>query len=58
MDLNNLVGPGYGPGQPYQLRSARDINDRGQITGDVLERSTGLILPFIATPAPTRQPNP
>ncbi|MGH7608279.1 MAG: hypothetical protein ACREME_13180, partial [Gemmatimonadales bacterium] len=49
-DLNDLVGPGFGPGQPYQLRSGRDINDAGQITGDVLERATGRILAFVATP--------
>lgn len=54
MDLNDLVGPGFGPGEPYQLRSARDINEVGQITGDVLERSTGRIFTFVATPLPAR----
>lgn len=55
MDLNDLVGPGFGPGEAYQLRSARDINEVGQITGDVLERSTGRILPFVATPTAVKR---
>jgi probable HAF family extracellular repeat protein len=54
MDLNVLAGPGFGPGQPYQLRSARDINDVGQITGDVLEASTNQIFTYVATPVTAR----
>lgn len=50
MDLNDLVGPGFGPGEPYQLLSARDINDAGRITGDVLERSTDRTLAYVAIP--------
>jgi len=45
-DLNDLVGPGF----PDILRSAQDINDAGQITGRVLETSTGKTLTFVATP--------
>jgi probable HAF family extracellular repeat protein len=51
MDLNALAGPGFGPGEPYRLLSARDINDAGVITGDVEERSTGRRLAFVATPS-------
>ena len=50
MDLNVLAGPGFGPGQPFQLRSARDINDVGLITGDVLETSSGQIFTYVAIP--------
>lgn len=46
MDLNQLVGPGF----PDLLWSARDINDSGQITGRLIDLSTGRALPFIATP--------
>jgi len=46
-DLNALV-PGGAPGV---LVSARDINDRGQITGDLREAGTGRTLPYVATPA-------
>lgn len=54
MDLNELAGPGFGPGEPHQLLSARDINDRGQITGEVREQGTGLTFTYIATPAGKR----
>jgi hypothetical protein len=46
LDLNTLVGPGF----PDLLTSARDINDAGQITGSLLEQSTGRTLAFVATP--------
>ena len=56
MDLNVLAGPGFGPGQPFQLRSARDINDVGLITGDVLEASTNQIFTYVATPIRSEPP--
>jgi probable HAF family extracellular repeat protein len=45
VDLNDLVDIG-----DDVLQSAQDINDAGQITGRVLEASTGKVLGFIATP--------
>ena len=51
MDLNDLAGPGFGPGEAYVLLSARDINEAGQITGDVREVATGLRFAFVAKPA-------
>lgn len=45
-NLNELLGPGY----PNVILSVRHINDAGQITGNVLETSTGLVLAFVATP--------
>ena len=50
-DLNTVVGPGFAD----LLVSARDINDRGQITGDVREAGTGRTLPFVATRAAGRR---
>ncbi|MDP9201568.1 MAG: hypothetical protein M3P26_06505 [Gemmatimonadota bacterium] len=44
-DLNKLVGSGF----PDVLISAQDINDAGQITGRLLEVSTGKTLTFVAT---------
>lgn len=49
-DLNELAGPEFGTDGPFELRSARDITESGTITGDVLEKSTNLIFPFVATP--------
>jgi probable HAF family extracellular repeat protein len=46
MNLNDLVGPGFAD----SLVSAQDINEAGQITGRVFERSTGKTLTFVATP--------
>jgi probable HAF family extracellular repeat protein len=54
MNLNDLAGPGFGSGQPYVLLSARDINRRGQITGDVREAATGQRFAFVATPTVAR----
>jgi probable HAF family extracellular repeat protein len=45
-NLNALVEPGFAD----SLVSAQDINDAGQITGTLLERSTGRLLPFVAIP--------
>ncbi|HJQ21661.1 MAG TPA: hypothetical protein VJ867_15035 [Gemmatimonadaceae bacterium] len=45
-DLNKLVAPGYA----NILLSARHINDVGQITGNILETSSGRVLAFVATP--------
>ncbi len=46
LDLNTLVGPGFAD----RLVTAADINDAGQITGRLLELSTGRTLMFVATP--------
>ena len=40
------------PGFPHHLWSARHINDRGQITGRLIEAGTGRRLAYIATPIP------
>ena len=45
-NLNDLVDIA-----PDVLVSAQDINDEGQITGRVLDGTTGQVLMFIATPA-------
>ena len=45
-DLNALVGPGFAD----LLLSARDINDAGRITGNILDHVTGETLAYIATP--------
>ena len=45
-NLNDLVDIA-----PDVLLSAQDINDEGQITGRVLDGTTGQVLMFIATPA-------
>jgi probable HAF family extracellular repeat protein len=50
LDLNQLVGPNFAD----KLLSARDINEAGQITGNVLETSTGKTLVFVATPIADR----
>jgi probable HAF family extracellular repeat protein len=44
--LNDLVEPGFAD----SLVSAQDINEAGQITGRVFERSSGKTLAFVATP--------
>ena len=44
--LNALFG--VTNGDSYQ--SGQDINDRGQITGRVLDHASGKVVPFIATP--------
>jgi len=46
-DLNDLAGPGYP--DVYLITAARDINDAGTITGNLVERSSGNILTFVAT---------
>lgn len=43
-DLNLLIGPGY----PHRLTAARDIDDTGRITGNLVQQ--GRNLPYIATP--------
>jgi probable HAF family extracellular repeat protein len=45
-DLNTLLGSDYA----NTILSARHINDAGQITGNILETSTGRVLAFVATP--------
>jgi probable HAF family extracellular repeat protein len=45
-DLKTLVDPSY----PGVFLSARSINESGEITGNVLEQSSGKILAYIATP--------
>ena len=45
-NLNELVEPSFAD----SLLLAEHINDSGQITGRLLQASTGKILPFIATP--------
>lgn len=45
-DLNKLVEPGFAD----SLVSAQHINDAGQITGRVFEKSSGKTLTFVATP--------
>lgn len=42
-DLNDLVG-----NFPDSLTAARDISDEGAITGNLIELSSGKILPFVA----------
>jgi probable HAF family extracellular repeat protein len=37
---------------PDALQSARDIDDAGQITGNVLDDGSGSTLTFVATPKP------
>ena len=46
IDLNTLMIPGF----PDHLIAAQDINDAGQITGRLVEKSTGKTLAFVATP--------
>ncbi len=43
-NLNDLVEPG-----PDLITAARDINDAGTITGNLVEQSSGNILAFLAT---------
>ena len=45
-NLNALIEPG----STDSLVSAQDINDAGQITGTLLERGSGRLLPFVAVP--------
>lgn len=45
-DLQTLLPPGY----PNTLLSAQSINDEGQITGRLLDQSTGKKVAFVATP--------
>jgi probable HAF family extracellular repeat protein len=45
-DLNRLAGPGF----TDRLVSAQHINDAGEITGRLLEQSTGRTVPFVAKP--------
>lgn len=46
LDLNTLVGPGF----PDSLVTASHINDAGEITGRVFERSTRKTLTYVAIP--------
>jgi probable HAF family extracellular repeat protein len=46
MKLSDLVVPGFAD----SLVSAQDINEAGQITGRVFEKSSGKTLVFVATP--------
>ena len=46
MKLQDLVVPGFAD----SLVSAQDINEAGQITGRVFEKSTGKTLVYVATP--------
>lgn len=46
LNLNDLMGAGFAD----SVVSAQDINDAGQITGRVFERSSGKTLVFVATP--------
>lgn len=46
-DLQQLVPPGY----PNLLEAAQGTNERGQITGFMLDPRTGQQLTFIATPS-------
>jgi hypothetical protein len=46
MDLNDLVQPGY----PGHIRTTRDINDRGVITGQTVNPDTGERRAFVAVP--------
>jgi len=46
MKLNDLVAPGFAD----SLVSAQDINEAGQITGRVFEKSSRKTLVFVATP--------
>jgi probable HAF family extracellular repeat protein len=45
-DLNDLVPPGFAD----SLVSAQDINEAGEITGTLLELSTGRTMTFVAVP--------
>jgi probable HAF family extracellular repeat protein len=45
-DLKTLLGPGFAD----DLLSARDIDDAGEITGNVRDHVTGRIFAFVATP--------
>ncbi len=46
-DLNDLKQPGYAA----HLEQAKDINDRGEITGRALDLVTGVRTAFTATPS-------
>lgn len=45
-NLNDLVPAGY----PHRLTAARDIDDAGRITGNLVEQGSGRNLPYVATP--------
>jgi probable HAF family extracellular repeat protein len=45
-DLNDLKAPGY----PARLDNAKDINDRGEITGRATDPTTGKRTAFLAVP--------
>jgi hypothetical protein len=45
-DLNDLKAPGYSA----RLDNAKDINDKGEITGRATDPTTGLRTAFFATP--------
>jgi hypothetical protein len=44
-DLNDVKGD-----SPLFLASARDINDRGEITGRALDPATGALVAYLAVP--------
>jgi probable HAF family extracellular repeat protein len=48
IELRSLVDPAFTEG--HHLAAARHINDDGQITGNLVELSTGRNLAFVATP--------
>jgi probable HAF family extracellular repeat protein len=47
-DLNDLKAPGYSA----QLASAKDINNKGEITGRAVDPTTGVLTAYLAVPVP------
>ena len=45
-DLNDLKAPGYSA----QLASAKDINNKGEITGRAVDPNTGVLTAYLAVP--------
>ena len=45
-DLNRLKAPGYSA----RLEQAKDINDRGEVTGRAVDQITGVRTTFLAEP--------
>ena len=46
IDLNDLKAPGYSP----VLTSAKDINNKGEITGRATDPNTGVLTAYLAVP--------
>src|SRR6266513_5591764 len=46
-DLNDLKAPGYSA----QLASAKDINNKGEITGRAVDPNTGVLTAYLAVPS-------